>query len=106
MPDFGGKHFMNPAYGRTIVSLPEGFPGAAAESNGALEHVSIHPQKDGGYAVHAHFDHPRAGHHTVDSKHADHEEASERVKEHLRAHEAGHGRAGSGAQNGDEDGAT
>jgi hypothetical protein len=106
MPDFGGKHYMNPAYGRTILGFPEAERSGPSESNGALEHVSIHPQKDGGYAVHAHFDHPRAGHHTVDSKHADHEEAVERVKEHLRAHEATKGSAGSGAQNGEDTSAT
>ncbi len=106
MPDFARKHYMNPAYGRTILGFPEPVRSGPAESNGALEQVSTHPQRDGGFAVHAHFDHPRAGHHSVDSKHAGHEEAAERVKEHLRAHEASKGRTGSGAQNGEDNSAT
>jgi len=103
MPEFAGRHFMNPAYGRALAQA-DGDDGANdaeaqdAARNGNLKHVAIHIQKDGGFSVHAHYQHARAGHHSVESKHASSHEAAEEAKRHLRGHEAKHAaRAGASA---------
>ena len=93
MPEFAGRHFMNPAYGRALAQADgdDGADDADAQEcakHGNLKHVSVNIQREGGYSVHAHYDHPRAGHHTVESKHATSQEAAEEVKRHLRGHEA------------------
>jgi hypothetical protein len=88
MPEFGGRHYMNPAYGRAIALPPDAEDdGQEYIRHGNLKHVAVHPQEDGGFSVHAHYQHPRAGHHTVESKHSTSEEAAEEVKRHLRGHE-------------------
>ena len=105
MPEFAGRHYMNPAYGRAIAQ-PDGDDGDGdsdaqeAARNGNLKHVTIHIQKDGGFSVHAHYQHARAGHHTVESKHASSEQAAEEVKRHLRGHES---RRASGSHAGDSE---
>jgi hypothetical protein len=90
MPEFGGRHYMNPSYGRALASPPDAADDDAQEcaKHGELKHVAVHPQKEGGFSVHAHYEHPRSGHHTVESKHATSEDAAEEVKRHLRGHEA------------------
>ena len=97
MPEFAGRpatagrHYMNPAYGRAMTLPPDDIDEADAQEaarNGNLKHVAIHIQKDGGFSVHAHYQHARAGHHSVESKHASSEEAAEEAKRHLRGHEA------------------
>ncbi len=91
MPEIAGRHYMNPAYGRAMAQ-PDGDDGDSdaqdAARNGNLKHVAIHIQKDGGFSVHAHYQHARAGHHTVESKQASSHEAAEEVKRHLRGHES------------------
>jgi len=84
---------MNPAYGRALAQA-DGDDGtnddAAAQDaarNGNLKHVTIHVQKDGGFSVHAHYQHARGGHHTVESKQASAADAAEEAKQHLRGHE-------------------
>src|SRR5271167_2007977 len=86
MPEIAGRHYMNPAYGRTIAAESEE-DGQESSRHGELKHISVHSRKGGGFAVHAHYQHERAGHHTVDSKHASAEEAAEEVKRHLRGTE-------------------
>ena len=102
MPEIGGRHYMNPAYGRAVAGESEEDAREAAR-NGELKHVAVHPQKDGGFSVHAHYEHPKAGHHTVESKHASAEEAAEEVKRHLRGHEARCARRNDEAGESDED---
>ena len=108
MPEFAGRHYMNPAYGRAIAQPApaddDGDNGEAqdAASNGRLKHVTVNIQREGGYSVHAHYEHPRAGHHTVESKHATNEEAAEEVKRHLRGHEARRARSGRASDDSEE----
>ncbi len=102
MPEIGGRHYMNPAYGRAIAAEQEEDARETA-GHGALKHIAVHPQKDGGFSVHAHYEHRRAGHHSVESKHADAEEAGEEVKRHLRGHEARQARKRNGAAEADDD---
>ena len=91
-PATAGRHYMNPAYGRAMAQA-DGDDGATdaeaadAARNGRLKHVTIHIQRDGGFSVHAHYQHASAGHHTVESKHASAEDAAEAAKTHLRGHE-------------------
>lgn len=87
MPEIAGRHYMNPAYGREMAIEQEDDARETA-GHGDLKQISVHPQKDGGFSVHAHYDHKRAGHHSVESKHASAEEAAEEAKRHLRGHEA------------------
>ena len=92
MPEFAGRHYMNPAYGRAIAQS-DGDDGSDAEAqsaarNGNLKHVTIHIQKEGGFSVNAHYQHPRDGHHTVASKHSSSHEAAEEAGRHLRRHES------------------
>ncbi|HXK03484.1 MAG TPA: hypothetical protein VMS37_13855 [Verrucomicrobiae bacterium] len=93
MPEFSGRHYMNPSYGRAMAQA-DGDDGtnddaAAHEAarNGRLKHVTIHVQHDGGFSVQAHYQHASAGHHTVDSKHASAADAAGEAKKHLRGHE-------------------
>jgi hypothetical protein len=86
MSEIGGRHYMNPAYGRAIATEAED-DGEECADHGDLKHISVHPQKGGGFSVHAHYQHRRAGHHSVESRHASHEEAAEEVKRHLRGHD-------------------
>ena len=93
MPEFSGRHYMNPAYGRAMAQA-DGDDGANDDSaardaarNGNLKHVTIHVQRDGGFTVHAHYQHARAGHHTVESKHTSAADAAGDAKNHLRGHE-------------------
>ena len=99
MPEFSGRpatagrHYMNPAYGRAMAQA-DGDDGSNdddaaqdAARNGRLKHVTIHIQRDGGFSVHAHYQHARAGHHAVESEHASAAEAAEEAKKHLRGHE-------------------
>jgi hypothetical protein len=104
MPEFAGRHYMNPAYGRAMALPPENDDADAQEcaGNGNLKHVTVHIQRDGGFSVHAHYQHKRAGHHTVESKHSSSHEAAEEVKRHLRGHEARRARGGRGAEQDDE----
>jgi len=102
MPDIGGRHYMNPAYGRAIAAEAEDDARETA-GHGDLKQISVHPQKDGGFSVHAHYDHRRAGHHSVESQHASAEEAGEEVKRHLRGHEARQARRSGSAQESDDD---
>ena len=102
MPEFVGRHYMNPAYGRAIATEAEDDARETA-GHGNLEKVTVHPQKDGGFSVHAHYDHRRAGHHSVESQHASAEEAGEEVKRHLRGHEARQARRNNSAQQCDDD---
>jgi hypothetical protein len=78
---------MNPAYGRACAAEQDDDARETA-GHGDLKQISVHPQKDGGFSVHAHYDHKQAGHHSVESQHASAEEAAEEVKRHLRGHEA------------------
>lgn len=100
MPEFAGRHYMNPAYGRAIAQGDgDDGDGDAQEAarNGNLKHVTVHIQREGGFSVHAHYQHPRDGHHTVESKHASSHEAAEEVKRHLRGHESRRARSGRAA---------
>jgi hypothetical protein len=106
MPEFAGRHYMNPAYGRAIAQADGDDGDADAQEcakHGNLKQVTVHIQREGGYSVHAHYEHPRAGHHTVESKHATSDEAAEEVKRHLRGHEARRERRSGGADDGDEE---
>jgi hypothetical protein len=93
---------MNPAYGRAMANEQEDDARETAR-HGDLKQISVHPQKDGGFSVHAHYEHRRAGHHTVESKHASAEEAGEEVKRHLRGHEARNARQGGGTAEDNDD---
>lgn len=87
MPEIAGRHYMNPAYGRAMeIEQEDGARQTAG--HGDLKQISVHPQKDGGFSVHAHYDHKRAGHHSVESQHASAAEAAEEVERHLRGHQA------------------
>jgi hypothetical protein len=101
MNQFSGRHYMNPAYGRAMsqtgsqsVAQADGDDGAesaqhdAGAHHGDLKHVTVHIQREGGFSVHAHYQHPTAGHHTVESKHASAQHAAERIQAHLRGHES------------------
>jgi len=103
MPELAGRHYMNPAYGRTIAQADgdDGDAEACAKpaAAGELKHVAVHPSaaaEDGGFSVRAHYEHPSAGHHTVESKHASAEDAAEAVKQHLRGHESRHAASSNG----------
>jgi hypothetical protein len=89
MPEFGGRHYMNPSYGRALAA-PIGADDDAQQcaQHGNLKHVEIHIHRDGGFSVHAHYQHPRAGHHSVESRHGSSDGAAEEAKRHLRGHEA------------------
>ena len=87
MPEVGGRHYMNPAYGRAMA-VEQQDDARETTAHGDLKKISVHPQKDGGFSVHAHYQHPRAGHHSVESQHAGAEDAGEEVKRHLRGHQA------------------
>ena len=93
MPEISGRHYMNPAYGRAMAQA-DGDDGSNDDSaaqdaarNGRLKHVTIQVQRDGGFSVHAHYQHAGAGHHTVESEHANAAEAAGEAKKHLRGHE-------------------
>lgn len=108
MPEIGGRHYMNPAYGRALAQADgdDGTDDADAQEcaqNGALKHVTVHIQRDGGFTVHAHYQHKRAGHHSVESRHASSDEATEEVKRHLRGHEARRAASASRAAASDDD---
>ncbi|HXZ20101.1 MAG TPA: hypothetical protein VEG63_09130 [Candidatus Acidoferrales bacterium] len=96
MPEFGGRHYMNPAYGRALALPPADEEDHAQEAarNGHLKRVDIHIQKEGGFSVHAHYQHPRAGHHSVESRHASAADAAEEAQRHLRGHELKHATGG------------
>jgi hypothetical protein len=87
MPEFAGRHYMNPAYGRTIAAEAAD-DGQEYADHGELSHIAVHPQKDGGFSVHAHYHHRRKGYHSVESRHETSQEAAEEVARHLRGHEA------------------
>jgi len=87
MPEIAGRHYMNPAYGQAMATVQEE-DAREAIRHGNLKKVSVHPQKDGGFSVHAHYDHKQAGHHSVESKHPGAQEAAEEVQRHLRGHQA------------------
>jgi len=96
MPPITARHYMNPAYGRAM-SQADGDPtdpddsSSAAEDaaqHGNLKHLTVNIQREGGFSVHAHYQHPRAGHHTIESKHAAAKEAAEEIERHLRGHES------------------
>ena len=90
MPEIGGRHYMNPSYGRALTLPPDAEDDDAQEcaKHGNLKHVEVHIQKDGGFSVHAHYQHARGGHHTVESKHSASKDAADEVQRHLRGHEA------------------
>lgn len=104
MPEYAGRHYMNPAYGRALTLPPENDDADAQEcaQNGDLKHVDVHIQRDGGFSVHAHYQHKRAGHHSVESRHSSSHEAAEQVKGHLRGHEARRARKNGSADSSDE----
>ena len=80
---------MNPSYGRALALPPNADDdGQECAKHGNLKHVAIHIQRDGGFTVHAHYQHPRAGHHTVESKHSASKEAADEAQRHLRGHES------------------
>jgi len=93
---------MNPSYGRALSSRigtapspgaprpPDGDDDDAQEcaKHGELQHVNVHVQRDGGFSVHAHYRHHRAGRHSVESRHGSSDGAAEEAKRHLRGHEA------------------
>jgi hypothetical protein len=60
---------------------------SACALHGRLKHVEVHPKKDGSFAVHAHYEHARTGHHVVESQQATREQAAEEVQRHLHGHE-------------------
>ena len=114
MPEFSGRpatagrHYMNPAYGRAMAQA-DGDDGANDDSaaqdaarNGRLKHVTIHIQRDGGFSVHAHYQHAGAGHHTVESNHGSAAEAAGEAKNHLRGHEIRSAGAAAGSSCDDE----
>jgi len=89
MPEFGGRHYMNPSYGRALTLPPDADDDSQeCAKHGNLKHVEVHIQRDGGFSVHAHYQHVRGGHHTVESKHSASKEAADEVQRHLRGHEA------------------
>lgn len=102
MPEFGGRHYMNPAYGRALAEADgdNGNDDAAQEcaKHGELQHINVHVQRDGGFSVHAHYRHPRAGRHSVESKHSASKEAAHEVQRHLRGHEARRARRSEAAE--------
>jgi hypothetical protein len=90
MPEFGGRHYMNPSYGRALTAPPDAEDDDAQEcaKHGELQHINVHVQRDGGFSVHAHYRHHRAGRHSVESRHSASKEAADEVQRHLRGHEA------------------
>lgn len=73
MPMFGGKHFSNPAVGRSHE--PEMDGGMEGESKGTAKSYHVHQHEDG--SAHSHIHHADDSHEHTD--HASHEEAHDHV---------------------------